>query len=77
MASIVKNNAIAGNFDMDAATTIQTVVLFATLVYELIGPVITKIALIKAGEIDVPDKKESIPETNNNQVITNIEEPKK
>ena len=30
---------------------ITTVVLCATLIYELIGPVITKIALMKAGEI--------------------------
>lgn len=30
---------------------ITTVVLCATLIYELIGPVITKMALIKAGEI--------------------------
>ena len=31
--------------------TITAVVLCATLVYELFGPVITKIALTKAGEI--------------------------
>ena len=31
---------------------IRTVILFATLVYELVGPVLTKIALIKAGEIE-------------------------
>ena len=30
---------------------ITTVVLCATLIYELVGPVITKIALMKAGEI--------------------------
>lgn len=33
-------------------TQISTVVLCATLIYELIGPVATKIALTKAGEID-------------------------
>jgi len=40
--------------------SIRTIVLCATLVYELIGPVITKIALTKAGEIPVqlkPEKK--------------------
>lgn len=31
---------------------VVTVALFATLVYELVGPVLTKIALKKAGEID-------------------------
>ena len=30
---------------------IQTVVLCATIIYELIGPVITKLVLIKTGEI--------------------------
>lgn len=33
-------------------TQISTVVLCATLIYELVGPVATKIALTKAGEID-------------------------
>ncbi len=37
---------------------ITTVVLSATLVYELIGPLITKMALTKAGEIIAPPKKE-------------------
>ncbi|MFA5340399.1 MAG: cation:proton antiporter [Clostridia bacterium] len=39
---------------------IRTIILCATLVYELVGPVITKIALTKAGEIPVqlkPQKK--------------------
>lgn len=31
---------------------IQTVVLCATVIYELVGPVITKIALQRAGEIN-------------------------
>ncbi|NSW90761.1 MAG: cation:proton antiporter [Firmicutes bacterium] len=31
--------------------SIRTVVLFATLIYELVGPVLTKLALIGAGEI--------------------------
>ena len=37
---------------------IRTIVLCATLVYELIGPVITKIALQKAGEIQVQPKSQ-------------------
>ena len=32
--------------------SIRTVILCATLIYELIGPVVTKIALTKAGEIE-------------------------
>ena len=35
---------------------IQAVVLCATLVYELVGPVCTKLALIKAGEIEIEKK---------------------
>ncbi len=39
---------------------IRAVILCATLIYELIGPVISKLALIKAGEIErVPKKKTS------------------
>jgi len=38
-------------------TAIQAVVLCATLVYELVGPMLTRIALVKAGEIQV-EKKE-------------------
>ncbi len=37
--------------------TITTVVLSATLVYELVGPLLTKMALEKAGEIAIPPKK--------------------
>lgn len=34
-------------------STIRTVILASTVIYELVGPVITKIALIKAGEINL------------------------
>ena len=37
--------------------SIQAVILCATLIYELVGPVITKYSLIKAGEIAVEPKK--------------------
>ena len=37
----------------------RNVVLFAVLIYELVGPLITKIVLTKAGEI-VPDKKKKL-----------------
>ncbi|MEG2315115.1 MAG: cation:proton antiporter, partial [Clostridia bacterium] len=36
---------------------IQAIVLAGTLIYELIGPVITKIALTKAGEIAITEPK--------------------
>lgn len=39
------------------ASQIMTVVLCATLFYELVGPVITKISLVKAGEITIVKKE--------------------
>lgn len=39
------------------SSAIRTIVLSATFVYELIGPVLTKIALIKANEIKTTDGK--------------------
>ena len=40
---------------------INAVVLAATLIYELTGPVITKFALTRAGEIQAPEKKPKAP----------------
>ncbi len=37
-------------------TQIQAVALAATLIYELVGPVLTKLALVRAGEIVLPEK---------------------
>ena len=44
--------------DSDAGRLIRSISLFAVLIYELVGPLLTKIALDKAGEI--PEKP--IPE---------------
>ena len=41
-------------------TSIQAVILCATLIYELIGPVLTKASLIKAGEIEVEKKQKQV-----------------
>lgn len=43
---------IAANSLPDYGQTIRAVVLCATLIYELTGPIITKISLMKAGEIE-------------------------
>ena len=48
---------VAGNVVPQYAEEITAVVLSATLIYELLGPVITKISLIKAGEIAEENKK--------------------
>lgn len=47
----VDASVLGANYLNGMAGTITAVVLCATLVYELVGPVITKIALTKAGEI--------------------------
>lgn len=44
------------NYLANMASTITAVVLCATLFYELVGPIITKIALTKAGEIQTVNK---------------------
>ncbi len=46
---------------------VNAIVLAATLVYELIGPLVTKIALIKAGEIDRPTPRKRAKELQNNE----------
>ena len=38
---------------------VANITLFAVLVYELIGPFLTKIALLKAGEINPEEKVSS------------------
>ena len=52
MAQMVSNKFSGNPLTNGIAVSIITIVLSATLIYELIGPVITKIALQKAGEID-------------------------
>ena len=48
---------IAANTLPDIGETIQAVVLSGTLIYELTGPVCTKLALMGAGEIQRSEKK--------------------
>lgn len=48
---------VAGNVVPQYSQVITAVVLCGTLIYELIGPVITKISLIKAGEITEENKR--------------------
>lgn len=54
MANIVKNTPSLGA----TGSLIANITLLAVLVYELIGPMLTKIALLKAGDID-PEGKTS------------------
>ena len=43
----------------DLGSLIASITLFAVLVYELFGPMLTKIALTKAGDIKPEEKKSS------------------
>ncbi len=52
--------------------TITTIVLFSVLIYEILGPVLTKIAIHKAGEVgglDEPDKQKP----DSDRVVTSTE----
>ncbi len=44
-------------------SSIQAVILCATLIYELVGPIVTKFSLIKAGEIEVEKKQKPVQPT--------------
>ncbi len=59
MANIVqKNIALLGTNGAIIADIVLNITLFAVLIYELVGPLLTKTALMKAGEID-PEGKTS------------------
>ena len=42
----------------DIGSTVSTITLFAVLVYEIVGPALTKTALLKAGDIN-PEQRRS------------------
>ena len=50
-------NGVSSDYLIKIGGIITAVVLSATLIYELVGPIITKIALTKAGEIEPEIKK--------------------
>lgn len=61
---VAASPVLAANAELHMlADQVVTVVLFATLVYELTGPIITKAALSAAGEIDKTASKERRPIT--------------
>lgn len=53
MASIIASSGLG-----EMGILIQSITLFSVLVYELVGPYLTKVSLIKAGEVD-PEGKTS------------------
>ena len=48
----------AMSFDIESGSVVRSITLFAVLVYEIVGPFLTKLALTKAGDI-IPDGKTS------------------
>ena len=52
MALIVKATPALGT----AGTIVENITLFSVLIYEFVGPFLTKLALSKAGEIDPSGK---------------------
>ena len=48
----------AMSFDLESGSVVRSITLFAVLVYEIVGPFLTKLALTKAGDI-IPDGKTS------------------
>ena len=65
-AAYALDNAFDKTYLYSIASTITAVVLCATLIYELVGPVLTKIALAKAGEIESETKRKANTITNGN-----------
>ena len=62
MANLVQQSVLdLGSQGALIAEIVVNITLFAVLIYELIGPLLTKIALQKAGEID-PEGKTSARE---------------
>lgn len=68
MAQLVQASAV---LTPEVKSAVLTVVLTATLIYELVGPLLTKMALKKAGEIQeeggVFKKRKNLPPTENPQ----------
>lgn len=55
MASIVSSAGLG-----EIGILVQSITLFSVLIYELVGPYLTKISLIKAGEVELETKPEKL-----------------
>ena len=64
MANMARNATELG----DAGIIIANITLFAVLIYELVGPMLTKIALLKAGDINPEGKTSARHEDAKNKV---------
>lgn len=57
--AIGMSQIVVSELPAEYGSSIRAVVLCATLVYELVGPLLTKLVLTKAGEIEKPKKEET------------------
>ena len=58
--AIGMSQIVVGELPGEYGARIRAVVLCATLVYELVGPLLTKLVLTKAGEIEKPKKEGAV-----------------
>lgn len=58
--AIGMSQIVVGELPEVYGSRIRAVVLCATLVYELVGPLLTKLVLTKAGEIEKPQKADTV-----------------
>lgn len=61
--AIGMSQIVVGELPAEYGDRIRAVVLCATLVYELVGPLLTKLVLTKAGEIENPHKERAISQS--------------
>ena len=66
MVSIVSSDVMFGNTEI--GSTVRFIILFAVLVYEIVGPILTKMALTRAG--DIAPKPEGTTARRENQPAT-------
>jgi hypothetical protein len=57
-------------FGGEVGILVQSITLFAVLVYELVGPYFTKVALVKAGDIQLEGKTSAREEAKKQQIQT-------
>lgn len=69
LTAMLSLQAIGTPEALGAASVIRNIALFAVLIYELVGPMLTKIALDRAGEITekpIPPRKQAALDAKNN-----------
>ena len=66
----IKASELSSNGD-NTGTIIRNITLFAVLIYEIVGPFLTKVCLTKAGDIDPSGRKSARENTEQNNNASN------